>query len=192
MARLQFAPDKIAAIEAVLADAWKNRASVQAQAEAEARAEEESSASRAFLLEFRARRGETLQPVVLYHAEDENGDTDSENTHLGGKTLSAEEFFEVGVLMASGGYTLHDLTNAGAQVLFYSALFHVGVVRGDDENARYFETLDAAREWLREPGFIEVPLLLRQVLFEMNPLLKKVAAPDGLELLIQSGAFSSL
>jgi hypothetical protein len=171
----QFSPEELSAIQSSLTDAVEFKRQRDAQQVDEAREEETQASSRAFLMEFREWFGDALQPLLI---------SDESAALFEGvvKSLSFLDFLEIGTWMARDGFTLHELTSAGAQLSLYAALFTVSVYKENGE--RYFESSDAAKAWLQEPGFLLLPFFLRDVIFERNDSLKKVLGPDGLERLL--------
>ncbi len=171
----QFSPEELSAIQGSLTEAVEFKKQRDAGHQVEAREEENTSFARAHLATFRHLFGDFLQPLEVFDEEHQLLDVEI-------KTLDASDYLEVGVWMARDGFTLFDLTSRDAQMSLYAALFVVSVFKTNGE--RFFEDGDAARAWWQEPGFIEAPFLLRDVIFERNERLKKALRPDGLEKIL--------
>lgn len=129
-------------------------------------ADAELSPSEKFLREFRERRGPVLQPLRI-----ELGDDFTFECQV--KTLSDNDLTEIGCLMAAKGFSL-SLPMASLEALstFYAAFMFVAVMESDDDDARYFESMDAAAEWQKLEGLAEVVNQLRGVLVVKNPFVQ--------------------
>ena len=126
----------------------------------------ELSPAARFLAEFKDRRGEYLQPLRI-----ELGDDFAFECQV--KTLCDADVTEMGCLMASKGFNMA-LPMASLEALntFYAAFMFVGVMEFENEETRYFDSLEAASEWQKLEGLAEVVNQLRGVLVLKNPFVQ--------------------
>lgn len=130
--------------------------------------EEKASLARSLLLDFRTGRFDALQPLHI-----EVGDMALD---VQVKTLSDADWVEVSAMMSSRGQSLADFATVGGQAAFFASLLAVATVASEDARQRYFETLEEAEMWQREPGMSCFVAPLTAAIFARNPYLKRRVA----------------
>jgi hypothetical protein len=120
-----------------------------------------------FLQTFRERRGVYMQPLRI-----EFGDDFVFECQV--KTLSDKDVTEIGVLMGTRGFSMGaPVASLEALMAFYAAFMVVGVMQFDDDQTRYFETMEAAEEWQQSEGLAAVVNQLRGALALKNPFIQE-------------------
>lgn len=94
----------------------------------------------------------------------------TENLAVGIRTLRGPDFAEMGVWMASAGYSLTDFIDTDAQALFNAALLLVGLSDATG-SARFFGSLLEVEVFQGEPGAVPVMQSLRGALLGHNAAL---------------------
>lgn len=172
MATLDFTPDKIAAIDAVLADAWKNHAAAQ---DADARDEAELSRAQRRMAARRRKRPDLVQPVEIIE------DGESEVWFV--TALADDDICAIGVCTARDGFTINNLSTAEAQRSFNAALLFVGLVVSETDTTKFFEGVEEAKEFYDDARNAQTSVALRLQILHFNPYLelkKKTASAKGL------------
>ena len=172
MATLDFTPDKIAAIENVLADAWKNRALAQAVEEQD---EREMSRAQRRMAARRKKRPDLIQPILI--------EEDGEAEEWFVTALSDADMNMIGIIMSRDGFTNENLTSPEAHRSYSSALLTVGLVISETDFTKYFEDADEAKEFYDDPRNAQTSVALRLQILALNPFIdikKKAGKSKGM------------
>ena len=85
--------------------------------------------------------------------------------------ISDADFCEIGIAMASDGFTIADQSESAAQRSFNAASLYVALVVSEDDRSRYFESYEEAKDFYDDPRNVSVSLALRAAIYQVNPFL---------------------
>ena len=172
MATLEFTPDKVAAIENVLADAWKNRASAKAD---EADDERQLSRAQRRMVARKKAVPDLVQPVVVTIDGEE-----TETFYL--RSQTHHDLLEIGSLMARERFGSTAISSIEAQDEFNIARLFVLLVVSETDETPYFETIEEAREFYDDPRNCRESVELVNIITARDPFSntqKKINLPKA-------------